>query len=57
MIGLDKYKAIFLILISCSLYFYIGYFLERSAFNTLFFSWVFFIYLLLFSDEKQAIKF
>jgi hypothetical protein len=39
MIGLDKYKAIFLILMSCILYFYIGYFLERTAFNALLFTW------------------
>ena len=39
MIGLDKYKAIFLTLTSCILYFYIGYFIERTAFNTLLFTW------------------
>ncbi|MDA9339363.1 mannosyltransferase [Polaribacter sp.] len=37
--GLDKYKAIFLLFISCILYLYIGYFLERTAFNELLFTW------------------
>ena len=40
MIGLDKYKAIFLIFISCILYLYICYFLERTDFNTLLFVWI-----------------
>ena len=40
MIGLDKYKAIFLIFISCILYLYIGYLLERTDFNTLLFVWI-----------------
>ena len=38
--ALDKYKAIFLIFISCILYLYIGYFLERTDFNTLLFVWI-----------------
>ena len=35
----DKYKAIFLIIASCVLYFFAGYFLERTAFNQLLFVW------------------
>lgn len=39
MIAWDKYKAIFLVLISSILYLYIGYFFERTAFNTLLVVW------------------
>jgi hypothetical protein len=39
MIILDKYKAIFLIFISCILYFFAGYFLQRTNFNQLIFVW------------------
>ena len=35
----DKYNAIFLITASCVLYFFAGYFLERTAFNQLLFVW------------------
>ena len=57
MVDLDKYKAIFLILTSCILYFFAGYFLERTAFNELLFIWLSLFVCFYFLTKNKQLNF